>query len=142
MTYDGNRPMAIVTPGPGVASIASRRPFQGFDNISTTKSVGNSSYHSLQVKTERRVASGLSVLGAYTWSKSLSDIDISSVGGGTFVGSIQDYNDLRGNRAPSAFSIGHPISIAPIYDVPLFPSSHGLAPPLPGGLPPGTLGAR
>src|SRR5204862_409321 len=58
MTYDGNRPLAIVTPGPGVASIASRRPFQGFDNISTTKSVGNSSYHSLQVKTERRVDSG------------------------------------------------------------------------------------
>ena len=139
MTYDGNRPLALVTPGPGVASIASRRPFQGFDNISTTKSVGNSSYHSLQVKTERRVASGLSVLGAYTWSKSLSDIDISSVGGGTFVGSIQDYNDLRGSRAPSAFDIGHRLSIAAIYDVPLFRSSHGLTRTLLGGWQLGTI---
>ncbi|MEX2261434.1 MAG: TonB-dependent receptor [Bryobacteraceae bacterium] len=119
-TFDGNRPLEIVTPGPGVPSIASRRPFQGFNNINTTKSIGSSSYHSLQTKVERRVARGLSILGAYTWSKSLSNADISSVGGGSFLAAIQDYNDLRGSRAPSAFDIRHRLSMAAIYDVPLF----------------------
>ncbi len=121
-TFDGNRPLQIVTPGPGVPPIASRRPFQGFENISVTKSIANSIYHSMQLKVERRVAAGLSVLGAYTWSKSLSNADISSVGGGTFNGGIQDYTDLRGSRSPSVFDIAHRLSIAAIYDVPLFRS--------------------
>jgi carboxypeptidase family protein len=120
-TYDGNRPIQLVVPGtPGLASIAARRPFQGFDNISTTKSMANSTYHSLQMKTERRVASGLSVLGAYTWSKSLSNADISSVGGGSFIGGIQDYTNLSLEKAPSVFDIRHRFSLALIYDVPLF----------------------
>jgi hypothetical protein len=119
VTFDSNRPAQIVTPGPTVPSIASRRPFKGFDAITTTKSVGNSIYHALQTKLERRVAKGLSVLGAYTWSKSLSNADISSVGGGTYLSSIQDYNDLHGSRATSAFDVPHRLSLAAIYDVPL-----------------------
>src|SRR6266581_179682 len=62
---------------------------------------------------------GLSILGAYTWSKSLSNADTSSVGGGTYLGGLQDYNDLRGNRATSAFDVPHRLSVAGIYDVPL-----------------------
>jgi hypothetical protein len=108
-----------VTPGQAVPSIASRRPFRGFDGITTTKSVGNSTYHALQVKLERRVGKGLSLLGAYTWSKSLSNADISSVGGGTYLAGLQDYNDLRGNRSVSAFDVPHRLSMAGIYDVPL-----------------------
>ncbi len=122
-SFDGNRPLQIVTPGPTVPSIASRRPFQGFDNILVTKSIGSSTYHSLQTKVERRVGSGLTLLGSYTWSHSLSDADISSVGGGSFLGGIQDYMDLAGNRSDSVFDIRHRLSIAAIYDVPLFRSS-------------------
>jgi hypothetical protein len=119
-SYDGNRPIQIVTPGPGVAPLASRRPFQGFDTISVTKSIGASNYHSLQMKAERRSARGLSLLGSYTWSHSISDADISSVGGGAFIAGIQDYMDLSGSRSDSVFDIRHRLSIAAIYDVPLF----------------------
>jgi hypothetical protein len=133
VTFDGNRPIQILTPGPTTPSITSRRPFQGFDGISTTKSIGNSTYHSLQMKGERRVARGLSVLTAYTWSKSLSNADISSVGGGSFLGGIQDYNDLKGNRSPSAFDVSHRFSGALIYDLPLFRSARGWARTLLGG---------
>ena len=118
VTFDSNRPVQIVTPGPTVPSIASRRPFKGFDGITTTKSIGNSTYHALQTKLERRVARGLSLLGAYTWSKCLSNADISSVGGGTYLGALQDYNNLSGSRAPSAFDVPHRLSMAAIYDVP------------------------
>jgi len=140
LTFDGNRPIETLTPGPATPSIASRRPFRGFDNISTTKSIGNSIYHSLQSKVERRVASGLSILGAYTWSKSLSNADISSVGGGSFIGSIQDYLNLGANRAVSGFDIRHRLSMAAIYDVPLFRNaSSGVVRTLLGGWQLGTI---
>ncbi len=54
MAFDGNRPLQIVAPGPNVASITARRPYQGFSTITDTKSIGNSTYHSLQAKVERR----------------------------------------------------------------------------------------
>ncbi|MCW5976546.1 MAG: carboxypeptidase regulatory-like domain-containing protein [Bryobacteraceae bacterium] len=120
LTFDGNRPLEVVTPGPGVPAVAARRPFPGFNNISTTKAIGNSSYHSLQLKAERRMGRGLSFIGAYTWSHALSNADISSVGGGSFLGGIQNIYNLRGERADATFDIRHRLSIAMIYDVPLF----------------------
>jgi hypothetical protein len=68
-----------------------------------------------------------------TLVSALSDADISSVGGGSFLGAIQDYNDLRGNRSLSAFDISHRFSAALIYDVPLFSSARGWARTLLGG---------
>lgn len=120
--FDGNRPIQVITPSTTTPSIASRRPFQGFDAINTTKSIANSTYHSLQLKVERRTSQGLSLIGAYTFSKSLSNADISSVGGGTFLAGIQDYFNLAGSKSPSIFDIRHRLSIAGIYDVPLFRS--------------------
>lgn len=122
-TFDGNRPIQIVTPGTGVPSVSSRRPYQGFDAINTTKSLGNSTYHSMQAKVERRSARGLTVLGSYTWSHSISNVDISSVGGGSFLAGIQDYMDLRSSKSDSVFDIRHRFSAAAIYDVPLFRDS-------------------
>ena len=72
---------------PGATTPSDRQPpsLPGFDGINTTKSIGNSIYHSMQAKVERRVSGGLSILGAYTWSHSLSNADISCVGGGSFL---------------------------------------------------------
>ncbi|HTM52117.1 MAG TPA: carboxypeptidase regulatory-like domain-containing protein [Bryobacteraceae bacterium] len=120
LAFDGNRPIQVVTPGPTVAPLASRRPLQGFSAISTAKAIGNSSYHSLQTKLERRVARGLSLLASYTWAKNLSNADISTVGGGTMLGGIQNYFNLQGERSPSVFDIRHRLSIAAIYDLPIF----------------------
>jgi hypothetical protein len=118
--YDGNRPIQVVTPGPGVPSVAARRPFQGFGGMSVAKSIGNSTYHSLQMKIERRMAAGLSFIGSYTWSKALSGMDQSTVGGGFFSGGVQDIFNLRGEKAPAAFDLRHRFSLAAIYDIPLF----------------------
>lgn len=120
LAFDGNRPIDVVTPGPGVPPIADRRPFAGFSNINTAKAIGNSTYHSMQLKVERRVGRGLSFIGSYTWSHSLSNADISTVGGGSFLGGIQNIFDMRSNRSDSTFDIRHRLSVAMIYDVPLF----------------------
>jgi hypothetical protein len=88
--------------------------------MATYKSIGNSTYHSLQTKVERRVSTGFSMIGAYTFSKSLSSADISSVGGGTYLGGIQDYFNLAADKAPSGFDLRHRLSVAAIYDLPFF----------------------
>jgi hypothetical protein len=120
INFDGNRPIDVVTPGPGVPSVASRRPFKGFGGMSVAKSIGNSTYHSLQMKAERRVSRGLSVIASYTWSKALSAMDQSTVGGGFFSDSVQDIFNLRAEKSPAAFDLRHRFSMAAIYDVALF----------------------
>jgi hypothetical protein len=119
MTFDGNRPLQPIVPA-GAPSLASRRPFQGFDRIGVTKAIGHSIYHSLQLKAERRVGRGLSFLGAYTWSKALGNADISSVGGGSFLGGLQDFFNLSAEKAPATFDIAHRLSVSMIYDIPFF----------------------
>ena len=71
---DMNRPVQLVVPGtPGLATLNARRPNQAYQRVVTgDKSIGNSIYHALQVKAERRVGAGLTFLTAYTWSKSIS----------------------------------------------------------------------
>jgi hypothetical protein len=120
-SFDGNRPVNVVNPSaPGVPSLASRRPYQGFAGITATKAIGNSTYHSLQMKAERRLASGFSFLGAYTWSKALSAQDASTVGGGWYTGNVQDILNLAGDKSPAAFDLRHRFSMALIYNLPLF----------------------
>lgn len=125
-SYDGNRPLDIVIPGPTTAPIAQRRPLQGFDSILTTKSFGQSNYQSLQAKLERRVGRGLNLIAAYTWSKSLSNVDSSTVGGGSYIGGVQNYMDLAAEKSYSGFDLPQRLSIAAIYDLPLLNKTPGL----------------
>jgi hypothetical protein len=50
-----------------------RRPYPQYNGIFVSDSHGWLRYDSLQVKAERRAAKGLYLLGAYTWSKALSN---------------------------------------------------------------------
>ncbi len=128
---DLNRPLAIVDPRtPGLASLNARRPNQDFPRAVTgDKSIGNSIYHSLQVKAERRFALGLTFLTAYTYSKAISGpSDIGGqVGGGGFIGSPQDYNYLQGERSVSGFDLRHRFVNTVLYDIPFARRMHGAA---------------
>src|SRR6267143_1773769 len=89
--------------------------------VRADKSIGNSIYHALQVKAEKRMASGLTFLTAYTYSKSISGpSDIGGqVGGGSFIGSPQDVYYMRGDRSVSGFDLTHRFVQTVLYDVPL-----------------------
>ncbi len=69
------------------------------------KSIGNSIYHSLQVKLERRMATGVTVLSAFTWAKAFTGpTDIGGqVGGGNYIGGVQNLDNLQGERAIAGF---------------------------------------
>jgi hypothetical protein len=75
-----NRPEVLVDPRtPGLAPINARRPNPDFPrNIQGDKSIGNSTYHALQMRADRRMARGLTSLTAYTWSKCMSGRAISA----------------------------------------------------------------
>ncbi len=126
---DLNRPVQIVDPRtPGLPSLNARRPSSLFPRAVTgDKSVGNSIYHALQVKAERRLGQSLTFLSAYTWSKSISGpSDIGGqVGGGFYIGAPQDIYYMRGDRAVSGFDLTQRSTQTVLYDIPFFRNRTG-----------------
>jgi hypothetical protein len=130
VTYpDLNIPLQIVDPRtPGLPSLNARRPDQLFQRAVTgDKSVGNSIYHALQAKGERRMGRGITFLTAYTWSKSISGpSDIGGqVGGGLYIGTPQNPYYMRGDRAVSGFDVTQRFVETVLYNVPFFHGLHG-----------------
>jgi hypothetical protein len=64
----------VNNPFPGLGDIQPRRPYPDFGTIQMNMSRYNSEYHSLQVKVQRQFAKGLSLLSAFTWSRTLDDL--------------------------------------------------------------------
>jgi hypothetical protein len=124
---DLNRPIALIDPRvAGQPSINARRPNQQFLRpVRSDKSVGNSTYHALQMKFERRMAKGITVLGAYTWSHAISgpnDIG-GQVGGGSFIGAPQDVYNAQNDKATAGFDVRHRQVNTVLYDLPFFRNS-------------------
>jgi len=97
----------IVTTGPlSSATVAAGqllRPFPEFNSVNIRAvREGDSIYHALQVKVERRFSAGLSLLAAYTFSKAITDagsrLSINFANPG-----IQNSNNLRGERSLANF---------------------------------------
>jgi outer membrane receptor protein involved in Fe transport len=78
---------------------------------------GDSIYHGLQLKAERRFTKGFLFRGAYTWSRSIdngSEIFVTS-GGST---RAQDQFSFRGDRGPSAFDREQRLALTWVYQIP------------------------
>jgi len=99
------------------------RPMPHFDGTSVGTAEparGDSNYHALQVKWEKRFSKGLTALTHYTWSKMIDNVSHSSgnvswLGGST---SIQNIWDLGGERALSSHDIAHRVVITGTYELP------------------------
>lgn len=124
-----NRPIQLVDPRtPGLAPLNDRRPNLNFPRIvEGVKSVGNSTYHSLQVRAERRLSQGLTFLTAYTWAKAMSGPHDQGglIGNGSFIGTPQDYYNMRNERSISGYDQTQRFVETVVYDIPFFRSTHG-----------------
>ena len=56
------------------ATLAARRPIQGFGTISAVLPEAFSNYHALQAKVEYRRGSSLNLLNSFTWSKAIDNV--------------------------------------------------------------------
>jgi hypothetical protein len=88
---------------------------------------GDSTYHSLQAKIEKRFGSGGTLLGAYTFSKLLSNTDtVTSWLETTAAGTVQDWNNASLEKALASYNVTHRAVISYVYDLP-FGKGHRLA---------------
>ncbi len=106
---------ANLDPRPG--DLQSMRTFPDLGTIFQFEHIANSSYHSLQIKAEKRFRRSLTFLGSFVWSKSIDDA--SAVVPSLFdSGGAQDERNLRLERALSAFNVGRRLSGAFVYNLP------------------------
>jgi len=87
----------------------------------STPNIGNSIYHAVQFKYEKRFSQGLSFLSHYTISKLIDDSSFSS-GNVAFLGgttAIQDYKNLRLERSVSSMDVPQRLVLSFAYELPI-----------------------
>ena len=88
----------------------------------------NSSYNSLQLSLEKRMTHGLTILGNYTWSKSIDDLAPGAGVTGFDNSSARPWDDpLRHqfDRGPSEFDHTHRFVASFVWEIPSFSASNG-----------------
>jgi hypothetical protein len=81
------------------------------------ENAGNSTYHSLQLKLERRLSNGLWILGAYTFSKVIADTDdVMLIDAGT-AGAFNPYERHRA-KAISSGDVPQTFNLTVSYELP------------------------
>jgi hypothetical protein len=120
VTYVGNKGTRLVKtvdlnqalPSPGLTQqpVQPRRPFPAFGAIPLLQSSGNSIYHALLGRLERRFSGGVSFLASYTFGHAIDD----STGGNV----SQDARNLRADRGNSDFDARHRVATSFVYELP------------------------
>jgi hypothetical protein len=116
---DSRSPLSQAT----VARSRLLRPMPQFDGtgVGTAEPArGDSNYHAMQIKLEKRFTDGLTMLTHYTWSKMIDNVSHSSgnvswLGGST---ALQNIWDLRGERSLSAHDVAHRVVLTGSYELP------------------------
>jgi len=103
-----------------------------FSNDSQFSS-GDSSYNSLQIKVDKRFARGYSLLGSYTYGKSLDNGPAPFNLGPRTRQWPQDPFNLRLERAPSSTDVRHNFVLSGIWELPFARSLTGIGSAVLGG---------
>lgn len=111
------RQRQINQPRPAPGPVQPRRPYPMFGSINGIESSAYSSYHSLQVRTDKRFAKNFSFLLAYTFSKSI-DSSSAYAGNANTTNNAQDGNNLRAEKGLSSFDMRHRFSLSYIIQLP------------------------
>jgi hypothetical protein len=122
---DPNQPLNLTTaPAAAQASVLGAcelgscpSPIPYLSNFAYTQSAGSSIYHALQAKVERRFSKGLSILAAYTYSKSIDTASgpFSDARNANFP---QNSYDVAAEKSVSDFNFPQRLSLAYIWNMP------------------------
>ncbi|PYT74373.1 MAG: hypothetical protein DMG39_03410 [Acidobacteria bacterium] len=100
------------------------RPFPQYtliDSDCCLENLGQSTYHALLTKVERRFHNGLNLLASYTFSKTITDADSALPTFAQFSGGglVQDSYNLKGEKSLSYQDIPHMFVLSYIYELPV-----------------------
>ena len=104
-------------PKPAPGPVQPRRPFPQFGSINGIESSGHSTYHSLQLKADKRFSKNYGFLLAYTFAKSI-DSNSAYAGNAHTTNNAQDGNNLRVEKGLSSFDMRHRFSLSYIIQLP------------------------
>lgn len=104
-----------LAPRPG--DLQSLRTFSDLGTLYQIQHIGNSIYHSLQVKAEKRFTHRLSFLASFVFGKSIDDSDLIVPGQFESFGA-QDERNLRLERGLSFFDVRRRLSGGFVYSIP------------------------
>jgi hypothetical protein len=90
------------------AAAAARRPYPQFGRTSLRENSGNSIYHGLHTRVEKRTSNGSSFLMAYIWGRLIDDLS----------NSPQDSYNLGLERGLSMDHVAHRFSLSYVYPLP------------------------
>ncbi|MBI3209598.1 MAG: TonB-dependent receptor [Candidatus Solibacter usitatus] len=110
------------------------RAFPQYQDITTTDSpTGNSSYHALFLKTEKRFSHGLQFLASFAYTKNLTDVTFQSGA----LSAPQDQFNRRAEKSISDVDVPQRLTVSYIYELPVGPGkpllSRGVLSVLAGG---------
>ncbi|MEO8128105.1 MAG: carboxypeptidase regulatory-like domain-containing protein [Bryobacteraceae bacterium] len=110
---DQTETLNMPTPGPGPSQL--RRPNPNIGAIRFFSSDANSTYHGLQTRVERRMQHGLTLLAAYTFSKTIDDNFTSTSTPLNTARWAQDPLNRKAEKSQSSFNIPQRLSFTYLW---------------------------
>ena len=110
---------ALALTAPSIAMGQLLRPFPQYTSVELAGQGSFASiYHSFQLTATKRFSAGSTLMAAYTNSKLISNTDTLTAWLETRVGTIQDNNNLRGERSLSSQDVPQRLAISYVLDLP------------------------
>lgn len=105
--------------GPG--NLQALRPFPQFSDVRViAPTIGNSNYHGLNLRVDKRFSHGLQFNANYTWSKAMDDVESrDEIGGNAGDNAFANQYDRRADRGLSGNHIAHRFIASVVWDVPV-----------------------
>lgn len=103
-------------PGPG--AVSARSPFSYITPTQYDKSNSNGNYNALQVKARTAFGRSSTLLGSYTWSKTI-DLGCDGYFGGGASCSVQDPNHVENDRSVAGYDVPQLGTLSYVYQLPI-----------------------
>jgi len=106
---------AVFGPNATLANTDQRRPRREYTQVTYAGTYGYANYHALVTSLERRFSSGLTVLGGYSWQKSLDILSNTAFEGN---GNAYPFGQIEKDYGPSNFDRRHRLTASFNYMLP------------------------
>jgi hypothetical protein len=87
---------------------------------------GITNYNSLQITLKKQFSHGFQMQAAYTWSKSLTNLQPNATTPGEMVANVNNPDDMRESYGPSSFNAPQALVVHYVYDFPFIPHAGAL----------------